>query len=270
MIKNEVGAMYETHQLRNKLIHGDALKVLKRIPDESVDMVFVDPPYFLQLPNKKLLRWNGTVVDGVNDEWDKFKDFDDYDAFNKSWLAELKRVMKPKATIWVIGTYHSIHRVGNLMQNMGFWILNDIIWVKSNPVPNFLGVRFTNATETLIWAVKDKGVKGHKFRKEYAKKYGIGKLGANVWVLPLCNGKERLRDSKGNKIHSTQKPVELIKRAILTSTEEGDLILDPMAGTGTVGYVAKALKRDFILIEKNEKYANAAADRIRRLIKSCK
>jgi len=255
---------YEIEEIRNKIILGNALEVLKKIPDESVDMVFVDPPYFLQLPNKKLIRWSGTEVEGVNDDWDKFKDFEDYDNFTKKWLSAIKRVMKPKATFWVIGTYHNIHRIGKIMQDLGYWVLNDVLWVKTNPVPNFLGVRFTNATETLIWAVKDKNVKGHTFNKEYAKQFGIGKVGANVWVLPLCNGHERLRDEKGNKIHSTQKPIELLRRVILTSTNEGDLILDPMAGTGTTGYVAKALKRDFIMIEVNQKYVNAMVKRFKK------
>jgi len=255
---------YKIDEIRNKIILGDALKVLKKIPDESVDMVFVDPPYFLQLPNKKLIRWSGTEVEGVNDDWDKFKDFEDYDNFTKKWLSEVKRIMKPKATIWVIGTYHNIHRIGKLMQDLGYWVLNDVLWVKTNPVPNFLGVRFTNATETLIWAVKDKNVKGNTFNKEYAKKFGIGKIGANVWVLPLCNGEERLRDKEGNKIHSTQKPIELLKRVILTSTKENDLILDPMAGVGTTGYVARALKRDFIMVEISKKYVDATVERFKK------
>ncbi len=154
IIDKDEKAKYNINEVKNKIIWGDALKVLKKIPEESVDMVFVDPPYFLQLPNKKLIRWSGTEVNGVNDDWDKFKDFEDYDNFTKKWLSEIKRIMKPKATLWVIGTYHNIHRIGKLMQDLGYWILNDVLWIKTNPVPNFLGVRFTNATETLIWAVK--------------------------------------------------------------------------------------------------------------------
>jgi DNA modification methylase len=254
---------YKIDEVKNKIILGDCFKVIKKIPDGSIDMVFVDPPYFLHIPNKKLIRWGGTEVKGVNDDWDKFKDFEDYDNFTNKWLSEVKRVMKPEATIWVIGSYHNIFRIGKLMQDLGYWILNDVIWVKNNPVPNFLGVRFTNATETLIWAVKDKNVKGNTFNKEYAKELGIGKIGANVWVLPLCSGKERLRDKEGNKIHSTQKPAELLKRVILTSTNEKDLILDPMAGVGTTGYVAKALKRDFIMVEINKQYVNAIVERFK-------
>jgi len=218
-------------------------------------MVFIDPPYFLQLSNKKLKRWNvNTVVEGVNDEWDKFQSFEEYDDFIRKLLTEVKRVMKSSGTIWVIGTYHNIFRIGKIMQDLGYWILNDVIWVKTNPMPNWLGVRFTNATETLIWAVKDKNSKKYTFNKDYAKQFGIGKIGANVWVLPLCSGKERLKDDKKQKIHSTQKPIELLKRVILTSTNEGDLILDPVAGVGTTGYVSKILKRNFVMIEKNPKY----------------
>jgi len=214
---------YSLNEIKNKVILGDTFKVLKKIDNESIDMVFIDPPYFLQLPNKELRRWKvKTVVEGVNDAWDKFSSFQEYDDFIARLLNEVKRVMKPTATIWVIATYHSIFRIGKIMQDLGYWILNDVIWIKTNPMPNWLGVRFTNATENLIWAVKDKNVKGHIFNKEYAKSFGIGKVGANVWVLPLCWGNERLKNEDGKKLHSTQKPVELLKRVILTSTKEGD------------------------------------------------
>ncbi|MEO0139717.1 MAG: DNA methyltransferase [candidate division WOR-3 bacterium] len=259
---------YLLDEIKNKVILGDAFKVLKKIDDEVFDMVFIDPPYFLQLPKKELRRWKvKTVVEGVNDDWDKFSSFQEYDDFITLLLTEVKRVMKPTATIWVISTYHSIFRIGKIMQDLGFWILNDVIWVKTNPMPNWLGVRFTNATETLIWAVKDKSVKKYTFNKEYAKSFGIGKVGSNVWVLPICQGKERLKDEKGKKIHSTQKPIELLKRVILTSTKEGDLILDPMAGTGTTGYVAQALKRDFVMIEINPKYVKAIEERFKHPLK---
>jgi DNA modification methylase len=231
-------------------------------------MVFIDPPYFLQLSKKELKRWNvQTTVNGVLDEWDKFSSFEEYDRFIENLLLEVKRVMKPNATLWVIGTYHNIFRVGKIMQDLGFWILNDVIWVKTNPMPNWLGVRFTNATETLIWAVKDKSVKKYTFNREYAKSFGIGKVGANVWVLPICGKSERLLDEKGQKLHSTQKPIELLKRVILTSTKEGDLILDPMAGTGTTGYVAKALGRDFVMIEVNPKYVQGIEERFKKPLK---
>jgi len=259
---------YLIDEIKNKVILGDAFKVLKKLDDECVDMVFIDPPYFLQLPKKKLRRWTvETMVEGVDDEWDKFSSFEEYDNFITKLLNEVKRVMKLTATIWVIATYHSIFRIGKIMQDLGFWILNDVIWVKTNPMPNWLGVRFTNATETLIWAVKDKKVKGYTFNKEYAKRFGIGKIGANVWVLPICSGEERLKDENGKKLHSTQKPIELLKRVILTSTKEGDLILDPMAGTGTTGYVALGLKRNFIMIEINPKYVKGIEERFKHPIK---
>lgn len=259
---------YSLEEIKNKVILGDAFKVLSKIEKEIFDMVFIDPPYFLQLSNKELRRWIAkTVVEGVNDEWDKFSSFQEYDNFITRLLTEVKRVMKPNATLWVIATYHSIFRIGKIMQDLGFWILNDVIWVKTNPMPNWLGVRFTNATETLIWAVKDKNVKKYTFNKEYAKKFGIGKIGANVWILPICWGNERLKDEKGKKLHSTQKPIELLKRVILTSTKEGDLILDPVAGTGTTGYVAHALKRNFVMIEINPKYVKGIIERFKYPLK---
>ena len=259
---------YTKEEVLNSVILGDALKVLKKIPEEIFDMVFIDPPYFLQLPKKELRRWTvKTVVEGVNDDWDKFQSFEEYDKFIQNLLVEVKRVMKPNATIWVIATYHSIFRIGKIMQDLGYWILNDVIWVKTNPMPNWLGVRFTNATETLIWAIKDKNVKKYTFNKDYAKQFGIGKIGANVWVLPLCNGKERIKDEKGKKVHSTQKPIELLKRIILTSTNEGDLILDPVAGVGTTGYISKSLKRNFVMIEINPKYVEWIKKRFEKPLK---
>jgi len=255
---------YLLEEIKNKAILGDAFKVLKKIDSEVFDMVFIDPPYFLQLPNKELRRWSvKTVVEGVNDEWDKFSSFQEYDDFISKLLNEVKRVMKSNATIWVIATYHSIFRIGKIMQDLGYWVLNDVIWVKTNPMPNWLGVRFTNATENLIWAVKNKKAKGHTFNRELAKSFGIGKVGANVWVMPLCGGHERLKNGEGKKLHSTQKPVELLKRVILTSTKEGDLILDPVAGTGTTGYVAHVLKRDFVMIEINQKYVKGIEERFK-------
>jgi len=259
---------YTKEEVLNSVILGDALKVLKKLPEEIFDMVFIDPPYFLQLPKKELRRWTvKTIVEGVEDDWDKFPSFGEYDKFIQNLLAEVKRVMKSNATIWVIATYHSIFRIGKIMQDLGYWILNDILWVKTNPMPNWLGVRFTNATETLIWAVKDKNSKKYTFNKDYAKQFGIGKVGANIWVLPLCNGKERLKDDKGKKIHSTQKPIELLKRVLLTSTNEGDLILDPVAGVGTTGYVANALKRNFVMIEISPKYVEWIKKRFEKPLK---
>ncbi|MEO0180509.1 MAG: DNA methyltransferase [candidate division WOR-3 bacterium] len=248
-------------EIIDKIVLGDCFSVLPKLPPEIADMIFVDPPYNLQLPPKKLIRWSGTVVNGVEDRWDRFESFAEYDAFTERWLSEIKRVMKPSATIWVIGTYHNIFRIGKIMQDLGYWILNDVIWLKTNPVPNFLRVRFTNGTETLIWAVKDKDAKGYTFNHEWAYKFGYGKVGANVWELPLCAGSERLRDDKGRKIHSTQKPERLLERVILTSTKPGDLVLDPMAGTCTTGFVAKKFGRRFLMIEKEKRYVEAAAKR---------
>ena len=259
---------YSISEIKNRVILGDVFKVLKKIEDEVFDMVFIDPPYFLQLENKKLKRWKvKTDVEGVNDEWDKFSSFQEYDEFITKLLNEIKRVMKDTATIWVIGTYHNIFRIGKIMQDLGYWILNDVIWVKTNPMPNWLGVRFTNATETLIWAVKDKKCKGYTFNREYAKLFGVGMIGMNVWELPICLGKERLKGEDGKKLHSTQKPIELLKRVILTSTKEGDLILDPLAGTGTTGYVAFTLKRDFVMIEINPKYVKGIKERFTHPLK---
>ncbi|MCS7299810.1 MAG: DNA methyltransferase [Spirochaetia bacterium] len=243
-------------ELVDVLVEGDCLQVMDNLPDGVFDMVFIDPPYYLQLPKgRKLKRWEvKTEVDGVSEGWDKFENFEEYDNFVMKVLERVKRLMKPNATLWVIGTYHNIHRWGRCMQDMGFWILNDIIWLKTNPMPNWLGVRFTNATETLIWAVKDKSVKKYTFNKEYAKQFGVGKVYENVWRVPICSGGERLKDEKGRKVHPTQKPVDLLRRVIITSTKEGDLILDPMAGIGTTGFVAKILNRHFFMIEKERTY----------------
>ena len=236
--------------------------MLPRLPAECADLVFIDPPYFLQLPKKELKRWNvKTEVKGVDEEWDKFASFTEYDAFIRELLSGAKRAMKPAATIWIIATYHSLYRIGAIMQDMGFWLLNDVIWLKNNPLPNWLGVRFTNATETLIWSKKSKEVKGYTFNKDFAKETSIGKVGANVWVIPICSGKQRLKNEDGGKLHSTQKPVELLRRVILSSTDEGGLILDPVAGTGTTGYVASALGRDFVMIEANEGYVEGIRKR---------
>ncbi len=255
---------YNTEDIENSIIHGDSLNVLDRMKENSFDMVFIDPPYFLQLPNKELKRWKvKTTVDAVNDKWDKFASYEEYDSFIHELLTKVQRVMKPTATIWLISTYHSLFRIGKIMQDIGYWILNDVIWVKTNPMPNWLGVRFTNATETLIWAVKDKTAKKYTLNKDHAKTFGIGKVRANVWVLPICTGKERLKNSNGDKLHSTQKPIELLKRVILTSTNENDLILDPVAGTGTTGCVAGALNRRFVMIEKNEEYIDSMLERFK-------
>jgi len=252
----------ELGDVLGSVIVGDCRKVLSKLPDSSVDMVFIDPPYYLQLPKKDLKRWNqNNVVVAVRDEWDKFRSFEDYDMFIQEVLGEVRRVLKPKGTLWVISTYHSLHRIGKIMQDMGFWILNDVHWVKTNPMPNWLGVRFTNATETLLWALRDKDAKGYTFHRDRAKEFGVGKVGANIWVIPLCTGGERLKNDEGARLHSTQKPSELLRRIVLTSTNEGDIILDPFAGTGTSGHVARELGRNFIMIEANPNYIKGIEDR---------
>ncbi|MCS6958346.1 MAG: site-specific DNA-methyltransferase [Aquificaceae bacterium] len=259
---------FSGEELFDVLVEGDCIQIMDRLPNEIFDMVFIDPPYYLQLPaSRKLRRWDvRTEVNGVGEEWDKFESFEEYDSFVVKVLERVQRLMKPNATLWVIGTYHNIHRWGKIMQDMGFWILNDVIWLKTNPMPNWLGVRFTNATETLIWAVKDKGSKKYTFNKEYARQFG--KIYENVWRIPICSGEERLRDEKGNKVHPTQKPVELLKRVILTSTREGDLILDPMAGVGTTGFVAKMLNRRFFMVEKEKIYVEWTKIRFEKFFKN--
>ncbi len=244
----------------NKIIKGDCLEVLKKIPDNSVDLIFADPPYNLQL-NGELWRPNQTKVDAVNDDWDKFSDFREYDNFSEAWLNECRRVLKKNGTIWVIGTYHNIFRIGKIMQDIGFWILNDILWIKTNPMPNFRGTRFNNAHETLIWASKDKNSK-YTFHYKTMKAYNDDLQMRSDWYIPICNGKERLKDENGKKIHSTQKPEALLYRIILSTSNPGDIILDPFMGSGTTGVVAKKLGRNFIGIEKEEKYIKAATKRI--------
>lgn len=254
---------YDRDQITDRIIHGDSLDVLPKLPAEAFDLVFMDPPYFLQLPKKTLRRWKAkTAVQGVGDQWDKFESFEAYDDFIARLLAGVQRVMKETATIWVISTYHSVFRIGRVMQDLGFWVLNDVHWVKTNPMPNWLGVRFTNATETLIWAVKDKRAKGYTFHKDVAKEVGKGKVGANVWEMPICTGRERLRSDDGKRTHSTQKPLELLRRVLRTSTHPGDLVLDPVGGTGTTAAAARELGRHFTLIERDEAYVTAAKGRL--------
>lgn len=246
----------------NRAILGDAATVLQKFDPEIVDCVFFDPPYFLQLSGRSLKRWGTrTAVDGVDSAWDQFDSFAEYDALVERVARELKRVMKPTATLWAIGTYHNIFRIGTALQDLGFWLLNDVTWLKTNPMPNWLGVRFTNATETLIWAKKSKDARGYTFRRDAATRFGVGKVGAGVWVLPLCAGKERLKGPGGKTAHPTQKPVELLRRVLLTSTMPGDLVLDPMAGVGTSGYVCRALDRDYIMIERDRGYVAAMGAR---------
>lgn len=235
------------------------MELMKQLPDESADLIFADPPYNLQL-RQELWRPNLTRVDAVNDSWDQFKSFEDYDSFSRTWLKEARRILKPTGTIWVIGSYHNIFRLGTLLQDLGFWILNDVIWVKTNPMPNFRGVRFSNAHETLIWASKKQGAK-YSFNHHAMKSLHGNKQMRSDWLLPLCTGKERIRVD-GEKAHSTQKPEALLYRVILASSQPGDVVLDPFFGTGTTGAVAKALRRHWIGIEREQSYIEVAMDRI--------
>lgn len=245
----------------NKIICADSLKKLEEIPDNSIDLIFVDPPYNLQLRNE-LWRPNQTKVDAVNDDWDKYDGFEHYDKFCKKWLKECQRVLKETGTIWVIGSYHNIFRVGKIMQDIGLWTLNDVTWIKSNPMPNFMGTRFTNATETLIWAKKNESAKGYTFNYQLMKKFNKGKQMRSDWYISICNGKERIKDKEGKKVHSTQKPEKLLRHIILSSSKEGDLILDPFAGTGTTGAVAKKYGRKWIMIDNGEDYCKIMKERM--------
>ena len=250
----------------NKIILGDCITELQKLPSKSVDMVFADPPYNLQL-NNPLVRPDNTAVDAVNDYWDKFESMSSYDDFCFKWLKEVRRVMKDNATIWVIGSYHNIFRVGTVLQNLGFWILNDIVWIKNNPMPNFKGTRFTNAHETLIWASKSDTAK-YTFNYEAMKALNDDLQMRSDWNLPICTGNERVKDENGEKLHSTQKPEALLHRVILSSTKVGDVILDPFFGSGTTGAVAKKLGRNFIGIEQDKKYVDGAKKRIAAITKN--
>jgi modification methylase len=228
---------------------------------ESVDLVFADPPYNLQLAHK-LTRPDQSQVAGVEDDWDKFDNFATYDAFTRDWLAAARRVMKPNATIFVIGSYHNIFRVGAILQDLGFWILNDIVWRKNNPMPNFRGRRFTNAHETMIWAAREPQAKNYTFNYEGLKAANEDCQMRSDWLFPICTGGERLKDAQGRKTHPTQKPEALLARVILAASNAGDLVLDPFFGSGTTGAVAKRLRRDYLGIERDHAYADAAEARI--------
>ena len=247
----------------NKIIHGDCLKVLKTFQDESIDLVFADPPYNLQL-NKELYRPDSSRVSAVNDDWDKFTSFEKYDEFTEKWLFHCKRVLKPNGSLWVIGSYHNIFRVGKIIQDLGFWILNDIIWRKTNPMPNFKGTRFTNAHETLIWASKSQKSK-FTFNYNSMKSLNEDIQMRSDWCIPICSGNERLKDN-GTKLHSTQKPESLLARIILSSTNQGDLILDPFLGSGTTACVAKKYNRRWIGIEREKKYISHSQSRIDKIL----
>jgi modification methylase len=247
------------------IILGDCLEELKKLPDRSVDLVFADPPYNLQLGGD-LLRPDNSKVDAVDDHWDRFESFAAYDAFTKAWLTECRRFLKDDGALWVIGSYHNIFRVGATLQDLGFWILNDVVWRKSNPMPNFKGTRFTNAHETLIWAAKGRGAKRYTFNYDAMKMANDELQMRSDWTLPLCTGEERLKDAAGAKAHPTQKPEALLHRVILSSTKPGEVVLDPFFGTGTTGAAARRLGRRYIGIEREADYVKLAAERIAKVI----
>ncbi len=249
----------------DEVLLGDCVARMNALPASSVDCVFADPPYNLQLGTAGLLRPDQSRVDAVDDDWDKFDTFGAYDAFTRDWLAACRRVMKPNATLWVIGSYHNIFRVGSALQDLGYWILNDIVWRKANPMPNFRGKRFTNAHETLIWASRSAESKGYTFHYEALKGGNEDLQMRSDWFIPLCTGEERLKGSDGQKLHPTQKPEALLARTLLSSTNPGDVVLDPFFGTGTTGAVARRLGRHFIGCERDPTYAAAARTRIERI-----
>ena len=245
------------------VLQGDCVEKMRQLNDASVDMIFADPPYNLQLGQSVLMRPDHSTVDGIDagDKWDQFGSFEAYDQFTSAWLAEARRVLKPDGTIWVIGSYHNIFRVGAMMQNLGFWTLNDVIWLKSNPMPNFRGRRMTNAHETLIWASRDRKSR-YTFNYQAMKTFNDDRQLRSDWWLPICSGNERLKH-EGEKAHPTQKPEALLQRVILASTRPGDVVLDPFFGTGTTGVVAKRLRRHWIGVEADPDYASLAEARIK-------
>jgi modification methylase len=247
----------------NSILAGDCIEVMRGLPAASVDLIFADPPYNLQLKGE-LHRPDNSRVDAVDDHWDQFASFDVYDRFTRAWLAEARRLLKPDGAIWVIGSYHNIFRVGAAMQDAGFWLLNDVVWRKSNPMPNFRGKRLTNAHETLIWASRQESSR-YTFNYEAAKAANDGVQLRSDWVIPLCTGHERLKDGDGAKAHPTQKPEALLHRVLMATTNPGDVVLDPFFGTGTTGAVAKMLGRQWIGIEREAAYRDAAAARLAKV-----
>ena len=246
---------------KDSIIKGDCVAALEALPSHSVDAIFADPPYNLQLGGA-LHRPDQSLVDAVDDEWDQFASFEAYDAFTRAWLLACRRVLKPNGTIWVIGSYHNIYRVGAIMQDLNFWLLNDIVWRKTNPMPNFKGRRFQNAHETMIWASRDAKAKSYTFNYEALKASNDDVQMRSDWLFPICSGNERLKGDDGKKIHPTQKPEALLARVIMSCTKPGDVVLDPFFGSGTTGAVAKRLGRHFVGIEREQDYIDAASARI--------
>ncbi len=246
----------------DQILRGDCVQMMRMLPSASVHCIFADPPYNLQLRGE-LRRPDDSLVDGVDDDWDQFTDFAEYDRFTREWLTEARRVLRKDGTMWVIGSYHNIFRIGAILQDLGFWILNDVIWRKSNPMPNFRGRRFTNAHETLIWAARQQDSR-YRFNYAAMKSLNDDLQMRSDWLIPLCTGDERLRNEHGLKLHPTQKPEALLHRIMLASTNPGDIVLDPFLGTGTTAAVAKHLHRHFVGIERHPAYVEAAWGRIRR------
>jgi len=250
----------------DQILPGDCIEVMRALPEASIDLIFADPPYNLQLRGE-LHRPDNSLVDAVDDAWDQFSSFAAYDEFTRAWLAEARRILKPQGAIWVIGSYHNIFRVGTALQDAGYWLLNDVVWRKSNPMPNFRGKRLTNAHETMIWASRSEGAR-YTFNYEALKALNEGTQMRSDWVIPLCTGHERIKDANGDKAHPTQKPEALLHRVLVGSTNPGDVVLDPFFGTGTTGAVSKMLGRHYIGIERDEGYrviAQTRLDRVRRL-----
>ncbi len=255
------GTVSDAPSWRDSIIKGDCVAALEALPEHSVDVIFADPPYNLQLDGD-LTRPDQSKVDAVDDDWDKFSDFAAYDDFTRAWMLAARRVLKPTGTIWVIGSYHNIFRVGTVLQDLGFWVLNDIIWRKTNPMPNFRGRRFANAHETLIWASRSQDGKGYTFNYDALKMANDEVQMRSDWLFPICTGGERLKDETGAKVHPTQKPEALLHRILMSSTKPGDVVLDPFFGSGTTGAVAKKLGRHFVGIEREQAYIDAATKRI--------
>jgi len=247
----------------DQILLGDAARMMRMLPAASVHCIFADPPYNLQLRGE-LRRPDDSLVDGVDDDWDHFSDFAAYDAFTREWLGECRRLLRKDGTLWVIGTYHNIFRIGAILQEMDFWLLNDIVWRKANPMPNFRGRRFTNAHETLIWAARGRDSR-HRFNYQAMKALNDDVQMRSDWFLPLCTGAERLRNAHGLKLHPTQKPEALLHRVLLAATAPGDIVLDPFLGTGTTAVVARRLHRHYIGIERHPAYVEAALGRVRRV-----
>ena len=251
--------------MSGQILIGDCVEMMRTLPDRSVDLVFADPPYNLQLGGE-LTRPDQSRVDAVDDEWDRFDSFEAYDTFTRAWLTEARRVLKDDGALWVIGSYHNIFRVGRSLQDTGYWILNDVVWRKANPMPNFKGTRFTNAHETLIWAAKGRGSRRYRFNYDAMKMANDEVQMRSDWALPICSGEERVKDANGLKAHPTQKPEALLHRVLLASTEVGDVVLDPFFGVGTTGAAARRLGRRFIGIEREPEYAALAEARIARIV----